>query len=107
MYFTYRNLFIDGKSISIQEGTKHTFNGLGCSITTLLGDNSRDSRYLACYEYNGSLSDSEIEGVISEALAIFSYHKKTELKALEFAKYITGDDNLTLISLSSSMTNGL
>ena len=97
-YFTFRTLKIAGNLYSPQEvflPSHNTFQGLDITWKEVCSNLKVDGRHLAYFEYDDSLIT---EDIIFEALIPYSAHAKTYESALDFAKYVTGNDTLTMVN---------
>ncbi len=91
IYFTFRMLNLGGNFYNPNYVfNAESFKGLNISYKYICGDPSKDGRHLGVIEYIGDIQETEIKTIVSEALAVFSYHEKTFDSAKNFAKYITG-----------------
>lgn len=89
-YFTFRPMYL-GNTISTPGNVfARGFAGMNIAYTAVAGDNSKDGRYLGMWEYTGDIPESEVEGVVAEALASYSYHQKTDVSATAFLTKIKG-----------------
>lgn len=97
-YFTYRLLRINERLIhpGVIFLDDFTFKGLNLKFRDICGNMDKDGRRLAEITYEGDIPPEEIEQIVGEALAPYSYHKKTIEKAIDFVKYALETEDVLL-----------
>jgi hypothetical protein len=96
-YFTFRYLKLGNTEFGPNEvffNAKQVFAGLPSDAIRykyVFGRSELDGRHLSYFEFDDSVIDQD---VIEEALVAYSYHPKTDVKALEFANSLVDGGGL-------------